>query len=96
LSNYLYEHNCLTNRIKDRAYSLGNRYENKAAERGVLVVPFARTASMQNRAFSVADPKVCNGITQELRLLPRLCTDTFLGHLRTYLFVRTGVGRASE
>src|SRR6218665_999169 len=25
-----------------------------------------------------------------------LCTDTFLGHLKTYLFVRTGVGSASE
>jgi len=31
-----------------------------------------------------------------VRLLPRLCTDTFLGHLKTYLFVRTGVGSASE
>ena len=28
----------------------------RSAERSVLVVPFARTASMQNRAFSVAGP----------------------------------------
>ena len=27
---------------------------------------------------------------------PRLCTDTFLGHFKTYLFVCTGVGSASE
>jgi len=33
---------------------------------------------------------------QELRLFPRLCTNTFLGHLKTYLFVHTGVGGASE
>ena len=29
-------------------------------------------------------------------LFHRLCTDTFLGHLKTYLFVRTGVWSASE
>src|SRR6218665_980568 len=68
----------------------------RSAERSVLVVPFARTASMQNRAFSVAGPRVWNDLPQELRLFPRLCTDTFLGHLKTYLFVRTGVGSASE
>src|SRR6218665_3493025 len=68
----------------------------RSAERGVQVVPFARTASIQNRTFSVAGPRVWNDLPQELRLFPRLCTDTFLGHLKTYLFVRTGVGSASE
>src|SRR6218665_1176978 len=63
----------------------------RSAEKGILVVPFARTASMQNRSFSVAGPRVWNDLPQELRLFPRLCTDTFLGHLKTYLFVRTGV-----
>ena len=67
-----------------------------SAERGVLVVPFARAASMQNRAFSVAGPMVWNDFPQELCLFPRLCTDTFLGHLKTYLFARTGVRSASE
>jgi len=51
------------------------------------VVPFAHTAAMQNRAFSVVGPRVWNDLPQELRLFPRLCTDTFLGHLKTYLFV---------
>src|SRR6218665_3056340 len=55
----------------------------RSAERGILVVPFARTASMQNRSFSVAGPRVWNDLPQELRLFPRLCTDTFLGHLKT-------------
>ena len=68
----------------------------RSAERGVLEVPFARTASMQNRAFSVAGPRVWNDLPQELRLFPRLCTYTLLGHLKTYLFVRSGVGSASE
>ena len=68
----------------------------RSAERGVLVVPFACTASMQYRAFSVAGLRVWNDLPQELRLFSRLCTDTFLGHLKTYLFVRTGVGSTSE
>src|SRR6218665_134468 len=46
--------------------------------------------------FSVAGPRVWNDLPQELRLFPKLCTDTFLGHLKTYFFVRTGVGSASE
>ena len=66
----------------------------RSAERGVLVLQFARIAFMQNRAFSVAGPRVWNNLPQEL--FPRLCTDIFLGHLKTYLFVRTGVGSASE
>src|SRR6218665_1027826 len=48
------------------------------AERGVLVVQFARTASMKNRPFSGAGPRVWNDLPQELRLFPRLCTDTFI------------------
>jgi len=68
----------------------------RSAERGVLVVLVARTAAMQNRKFSVAGPRVWNDLHQELRLFPRLCTDTFLGHLKTYFFVRTGVGSPSE
>ena len=33
--------------------------------------------------FSVA--KVWNDLPQQLRLFPRLWTDTFLGHMKTYL-----------
>src|SRR6218665_3006284 len=73
----------------------------RSAERGVLVDPFAHTAAMQNRAFSVVGPRVWNDLPQKLCLLPssldyRAYTDTFLGHLKTYLFVRTGIGSASE
>ena len=58
----------------------------RSAERGVVAVPFARTATMQNRAFSVVGPRVWNSLQRELRT----CTDTFYGHLKTYLFGRTG------
>src|SRR6218665_3989637 len=68
----------------------------RSGERCVLVVPFACTASMQNRAFSVAGPRVWNNLLQELRLFPRSGTDTFLGHLKTYLFVHTEVWSACE
>src|SRR6218665_2077860 len=54
----------------------------RSAEMGVLVVPFARIAAMQNRAFSVAGPRVWNDLTQELRISHRLRNDTFLGHLK--------------
>jgi len=60
------------------------------------VVSFARAEAMQNCTFSAAGPRVWNDLPQELRLFPRLCTDTFLGHLKTFLFVCTGVGSASE
>src|SRR6218665_3545979 len=57
----------------------------RSAERGVLVVPFARTVAMPNCAFSVAGPRAWNYLPQELRLFSRLglCTDTFPGHLKT-------------
>ena len=60
------------------------------------MVPFARTVAMQNRAFSVAGPRVLNNLPQELLLFLRLCTDTFPGHLKTFHVVRTGDGSASE
>src|SRR6218665_1582043 len=44
----------------------------RSAERGVLVVPFAPAAALQNCAFSVAGTRVRNDLPQELRLFPRL------------------------
>src|SRR6218665_2718982 len=51
------------------------------AERGFLVVPFIHIVAMQNRAFSVAGPRVWNGLPQELRLFARSCADALYGHL---------------
>src|SRR6218665_2280414 len=39
---------------------------------GILVVPFARTAAMQDRAFSVAGPRVWNDLPQKRHLFHRL------------------------
>src|SRR6218665_1843122 len=50
------------------------------------------TAAMQNRAFSVAGPRVWNDLPQKLRLFPRLCTDTFLDHLKIYILSALGFG----
>ena len=68
----------------------------RSAVREVLFVPFARTSTMQSRAFSVVGPVVWNALPLELRLFPRSLSDTFYKHLKTVLFVRTGVGSASE
>ena len=68
----------------------------RSSGRGILIVPFARTATMQNRAFSVVGPTVWNGIYLELRLLPRTLSDTFYTNLKTVLFGRAGVGSTSE
>ena len=68
----------------------------RSAGKGVLSVLFARTSTMQSRAFSVVGPVVWNGLPLELRLLPRSLSDTFYNRLKTVLFGRAGVGSTSE
>lgn len=54
---------------------------------------FAPRVTMQNSIFC-GRPRVWNGLPRELCLLPRSCTNTFYAHLKTYPFVRAGVGSA--
>ena len=68
----------------------------RSAEQGVLAVPFSRTSTRQNRAFSVVGPSTWNSLPLALRLLPRISSQTFYTQLKTALFGRTGVGSASE
>ena len=68
----------------------------RSTERGVLMVPFARTATKQNRAFSVVGPSLWNGLPLTLRLHPRIHSESFYTCLKTVLFSRTGVGSAPE
>ena len=75
--------------------SRGSRTLRSAAG-GVLSAPFARTATMQRRAFSVVGSVVWNGLPLEFRLLPRTLSDTFYNRLKTILFDRAGVGSTSE
>ena len=68
----------------------------RSAEQALLHVPFARTSTMQSRAFSVVGPLVWNGLPLILRSLPRVFSQKFLQQLKTTLFGRAGVGSASE
>src|SRR6218665_3980709 len=69
----------------------------RLAEQGLLLhVPFARTSTMQSRAFSVVGPLVWNGLPLALRSLPRVFSQKFLQQLKTTLFGHAGVGSASE
>src|SRR6218665_2513942 len=76
--------------------TLGSTRHLRSAEQGLLHVPFARTSTMQSRAFSVVGPLVWNGLPFALRSLPRVFSQKFLQQLKTTLFGLTGVGSASE
>ena len=62
------------------------------AEHRLLHVPFARTSTMQSRAFSMVGPLVWNGLPLALRSLPRVFSQEFLQQLKTTLFGRAGLG----
>ena len=85
---YLRQLCCLISGIPGRRPTLSGKR--------VLLVPLARTATMRNRAFSVVDPVIWNGLPLELRLHPGTLPETFLTILKTVLFWRDGVGSASD
>src|SRR6218665_2746809 len=58
----------------------------RSTEQGLLLVPFAHTATMQNRAFSVVGPSLWNGLSLALRLFPGIVSNSFYAHLKTFLF----------
>ena len=68
----------------------------RSTEQSLLSVPFARTSTMQSRAFSVVGPSTWNGLPLTLRSLCKNPSQTFLSHLKTVLFGRAEVGSASE
>src|SRR6218665_1713741 len=68
----------------------------RLAVQGLFHVPFARTSTMQSRAFSVVGPLAWNGLPLALRSLPRVFSQKFRQHLQTALFGRADVGSASE
>src|SRR6218665_1575475 len=63
---------------------------------GNLVVPFANSAAMQTRSFSVVGPKTWNGLPVDLRHLPNGACSQFHHLLKTVLFRLAWVGSASE
>src|SRR6218665_3331159 len=68
----------------------------RLASKGDFVVPRARTATRQKRAFSNVGPSVWNGLRSELRSLPRELSSSFYKLLKTLLFGRAWAGSASE
>lgn len=69
----------------------------RSATCGDLSVPFARTATMQQRTFYVVGPAVWNRLPPELRSLPRDSSTAFFSALKTTVLFRQGwAGSASQ
>src|SRR6218665_57091 len=68
----------------------------RSADQGLPRISFPRTCARQKRAFAVVGPSIWNGLPFSIRSLPRTLSQTFLSQLKAVLFVRVGVGSASE
>src|ERR1700733_7531490 len=68
----------------------------RSATRGELLVPRARLATAQRRAFSIVGPSIWNDLPHELRLLLPVNLTGFLKSLKTFYFGRGWTGSASE
>jgi len=64
--------------------------------RGELLIPRARSALKQRRAFSVISPSTWNELPLTLRLLPQKNVSSFCRLLKTYLFDLSWKESASE
>src|SRR6218665_2274866 len=68
----------------------------RSAGRGELLVPRARLAIMQLRAFSVVGPSAWNDLPVELRSLLMTSPSKFDLSLKSFFFGRDWAGSASE
>src|SRR6218665_2056941 len=68
----------------------------RSAARGECLVPRARLAIMQRRAFSIVGPSVWNDLPFELRSLLMAHPSKFYISLKSFFFVRDWAGSASE
>ena len=76
--------------------SCTGRQSLRSASRGDFVVPHARTAIKQHRAFSIVSPFAWNSVPSELRSLPQDLSSSFYKLLKTFIFTRAWAGRTSE
>ena len=76
--------------------SLKGRSALRSSSRGDFLVPHARTATMQRRAFSVVGPTAWNVLPSFLRLSPRIHSASFYAQLKTFLYDQAWLGSASE
>jgi len=75
---------------------LASRRALRSSARGELLVPLARSALKQRRAFSVIGPSTWNELPLTLRLLPQNNMPSFCKLLKTFLFDRSWTESASE
>src|SRR6218665_3458582 len=76
--------------------SCAGRRALQSSAHGYLVAPFASSATMQTRSFSVVGPNTWNGLPADLRHLPNGACSQFHHLLMTVLFRLAWVGSASE
>ena len=75
--------------------SLTGRSALRSSSRGDFLVPFARTATKQRRAFSIVGPTTWNDLPSFLRLSPRTHYTSFYTQLKTFLDDQAWLGSAS-
>ena len=68
----------------------------RSAAKGQLLVPRARLATRQCRAFSVVGPSIWNDLPPNLHLLHLTSQSLFLKSLKSFFFCRGWAGSASE
>src|SRR6218665_1288391 len=68
----------------------------RSAARGEVLVPRARLAIMQQRAFSIVGPSAWNDLPFELRSVLMAHPSKFYISLKSFFFVRVWAGSASE
>src|SRR6218665_1311453 len=76
--------------------SCTGRKSLRSASRGDFLVPRARTAIKQHRAFSIVGPSAWNSLPSQLRSLPRDLSSSFCKLFKTFIFARAWAGGASE
>src|SRR6218665_3343937 len=77
-------------------YGLPGRRALRSSANGQLLVPRAKTATTQRRAFSIVGPSTWNGFPLEIRILPKNNESSFCRLLKTDLYRRGWAGGASE
>lgn len=75
---------------------LPGRRALRSSATGQLLVPRAKTATRQRRAFSIVGPSTWNGLPLEIRILPKNNESAFCRLLKTDLYRRGWAGGASE
>src|SRR6218665_1940845 len=76
--------------------SCAGRRTLRSSVQGNLVDPFALSATMQKRSFSVVGPTTWNGLPIDLRHLPNGACSQFHHRLKTVLFRLAWIESASE